>query len=183
MSNYITLNETNVEIRKALKAAFPGTKFSVRGSKYAGGASTNVSWVDGPADREVYDFLQQFAGATFDGMTDSKSYVTGVRNGQDVYWGADYVFTSRTISDEVTAALTVEVAGMLGIDPADFRPSAWYDVPDALYQAGMTRSYGSESGALMVRWLAEHRAASPEPRRSNGEWTDEETHLLATRAA
>jgi hypothetical protein len=39
-----TTVETAKEIRKALKAAFPKVKFSVRSHCYAGGASIDVSY-------------------------------------------------------------------------------------------------------------------------------------------
>ena len=46
---YLTAAETAKLIRKALKASFPGVKFSVRSKSYSMGASVNVSYIDGPS--------------------------------------------------------------------------------------------------------------------------------------
>jgi hypothetical protein len=69
---YLSVSETSKLIRAALKKAFPGVKFSVRSSKYAGGASVNVDWVDGPCDKAVSLVTGQFSGGGFDGMIDLK---------------------------------------------------------------------------------------------------------------
>ncbi len=100
---YVSVTDTAKEIRAALKAAFPGVKFSVRSDKYAGGASIRVYYTDGPALRAVEDVAKQFAGATFDGMIDLKEYHTSQHNGEVVHWGADFVFVNQDFSPEVTA--------------------------------------------------------------------------------
>jgi hypothetical protein len=69
-SKYISLKETAVLIRKALAAKFPGTKFSVRGKSYSGGASISVNWTDGPSKREVEAITDRFAAGRFNGMID-----------------------------------------------------------------------------------------------------------------
>jgi hypothetical protein len=58
-------------IRKALKASFVGTKFSVRISRYSGGSSINVTWTDGPTQKDVQTITSAYDGGGFDGMTDS----------------------------------------------------------------------------------------------------------------
>jgi hypothetical protein len=40
-------------IRKELKAAFPHTRFSIRGKGYAGGNSITIEWDEGPEIAEV----------------------------------------------------------------------------------------------------------------------------------
>ena len=45
--------ETAKLVRAALKRSFPGCRFSVRSSTYAGGAAIHVSWVDGPRSSDV----------------------------------------------------------------------------------------------------------------------------------
>lgn len=57
-------------LRKQLKISFPGQKFSVRISRYSGGSSTHISWVDGPTEREVEAISNGFQGGRFDGMID-----------------------------------------------------------------------------------------------------------------
>jgi hypothetical protein len=95
---YLTCAETAKEVRKALKAAFPGIKFSVRSNNYSGGASIDVKWFDGPTSKAVDKVANKFAGATFDGMIDLKSYHDSELNGEPVRFGADFIFTKRALS-------------------------------------------------------------------------------------
>jgi hypothetical protein len=73
-STYISPANTARMIRRALKAAFPRTKFSVRTSTYSMGASVGVRWQDGPCNAAVEKIANQFQGANFDGMIDLKTY-------------------------------------------------------------------------------------------------------------
>lgn len=72
-SMYMSVTDTAKLVRQALKAAFPGVKFSVRSSSYAGGASIDVGWTDGPQQAEVDNVVKRYAGADFDGMIDLKT--------------------------------------------------------------------------------------------------------------
>lgn len=74
MKRSIPLTETAALIRKALKADFPGFKFSVRSSRYAGGASIDVSWNDGPIPSAVEKIIEPFGGKGFDGSIDMAYY-------------------------------------------------------------------------------------------------------------
>lgn len=68
--NYST-KETAAAMRKALKARWPGTKFSVtmdRGSAYGW---LHVSYTDGPLEDEVRGLCAGFESSRFDGMDDS----------------------------------------------------------------------------------------------------------------
>lgn len=71
---YLTAAETAKLVRQALKREFPGQKFSVRSSTYAGGASIDIGWTDGPTTKAVDQVVGVFAGADFDGMIDLKCY-------------------------------------------------------------------------------------------------------------
>ncbi len=119
-----TCAQTAKRVRKALKARYPGVKFSVRSSTYAGGASITAYHVDGPAERDVWTFLQQFSGADFDGMTDMKTYRDDVlfANADGTYElidsGADFVFSSRTISRAWREEIAREIAAVTGL-PCD----------------------------------------------------------------
>jgi hypothetical protein len=104
---YLTVAETAKHVRKALKAEFPGQKFSVRSSSYSGGASITVQWFDGPRTEAVERVAKGFAGATFDGMTDCKNYHTSQLNGETVHHGADFVFCTREASEEAQADILV----------------------------------------------------------------------------
>ena len=68
--------ETAKLIRKALRAEFPATKFSVRSSNYSGGSSIDIRWTDGPTSAEVDAISHGFAGGGFDGSIDLYYYVT-----------------------------------------------------------------------------------------------------------
>ncbi len=57
-------------IRAQLKRSFPGYTFRVRTKRYAGGSSIDVSWVDGPTERQVRAVTEPFSGQHFDGMID-----------------------------------------------------------------------------------------------------------------
>lgn len=73
--DYIPVTETAKYIRKALKKAFPGVKFSVRTDKYAGGSSIRVAWTDGPAQKAVEAVACQYQDGGFDGMIDMKYHM------------------------------------------------------------------------------------------------------------
>lgn len=99
MTQYISCADTAKLIRQALKESFPGIKFSVRSSTYSGGASIRVSWVDGPNSAQVEAVAGVFQGAYFDGMTDFKGSRYAMIDGQQVSFGADFLFFERACSD------------------------------------------------------------------------------------
>lgn len=95
---YLTCAETAARLRAHLKFAFPGVKFHVRSNTYSMGASIRVTWIDGPSSNQVKAIGDEYEGASFDGMTDMKSYMENTRDprtGELVHWGADYVFEER----------------------------------------------------------------------------------------
>jgi hypothetical protein len=93
-----TCAQTAKLLRQALKEAFPTTKFSVRSASYAGGASIDVHWTDGPTATQVRAICNHFKGADFDGMQDLKISKEHVVNGQRIHYGADGVFAHRALS-------------------------------------------------------------------------------------
>ena len=99
MTKYLSCSDTAKLIRQALKESFPGVKFSVQSKTYAGGASITVSWTDGPNQKQVEAVAHKFEGAVFDGMTDSKDYISSMVDGEKVYFGADFVFCERNHSE------------------------------------------------------------------------------------
>lgn len=129
-------------VRKALKAAFPGVKFSVRTDKYAGGSSVDVDWQDGPTIKQVDALVQRFAGATFDGMIDLKEYVKDTLiNGIQVSWGADYIMTHRDYSDGIRE----ELRGNLRATIAGFDAQPSYEQDAAIYRVLCTRDLREEA--------------------------------------
>lgn len=107
---YLTCAETAKLVRAALKAAHPGVKFSVKSHTYSGGASMRVGWTDGPTASSVDQLVRLYTGGSFDGMTDMMSYHDSLLAGpngsfESVHFGADFIFTERTISDDFIASL------------------------------------------------------------------------------
>ena len=100
---YISVTDTAKLIREALKHSFPTQAFSVRSKSYSGGASVTVYWTDGPRTKRVDAIIGAFAGCTFDGMIDLKEYhdtvVVGPNGPRRVHYGANFVFSSREVSD------------------------------------------------------------------------------------
>lgn len=133
-SKYIDVAESAKMIRALLKVKFPGVKFSVKSSRYAGGSSIRVEWTDGPTRREVEQYTDPFEGQGFDGMIDMAYYKTsyqlpdgtvvfgqsigtegslGSHRGYQeplpegaikVHFGSDYVHVTRNYSDEFLSA-------------------------------------------------------------------------------
>lgn len=103
MSNtqYLSCSETAKLVRAALKESFPSIKFSVRSSVYSGGASINISYINGPTYDAVKNVVSMFEGSYFDGMTDYKGYNFSSLNGVDTRFGADFIFVRRELTVEV----------------------------------------------------------------------------------
>ena len=77
-------------IRKELKAAFPGVKFSVRSDNYAGGSSVHVTWDDPAADQKTVDeIIGKYQYGHFNGMDDIYEY----SNTSDELPQAKFVFS------------------------------------------------------------------------------------------
>ncbi|MFM5576870.1 DUF3560 domain-containing protein [Aeromonas veronii] len=87
-------------VRRDLKKAFPGVKFSVKSSY----TTINVSWQDGPTRRQVEDVIDKYQQGTFDGMTDCYEYHTSPFN--ERYGAVQYTFAERDHSEELRAAAT-----------------------------------------------------------------------------
>lgn len=66
-----SVKETAAAMRKALRAAFPGIKFSVRMSTGTAHGWLTVSWADGPIERDVMKIGDGFRSLRFDGMDDA----------------------------------------------------------------------------------------------------------------
>jgi hypothetical protein len=144
-TSYLSVTETAKLVRAALKKAFPGVKFSVRSDSYAGGASIDVGWTDGPTGKEVDAVIKMYEGGGFDGMQDlaysyshwlmpdgstvlassTHNFDGGVINEKPhpdavpIQFGADYVFGHRKFSPAlmVTAATELFAAAGLDLDP------------------------------------------------------------------
>lgn len=134
MTKYTPAAEVNKIVRRVLKAALPGTKFSVTKSNET---TIRIGWTDGPTARQVDDLTQFARGGDFDGMTDTMNYrpATGALYSENSIvaeelakytgdWGAtfhplnDFVFTSRSVSIEAleVAAADLEVEMGVAVD-------------------------------------------------------------------
>lgn len=67
---YFSTAETAALIRVQLAKKFPGIKFSVRSSEYAGGSSVSVSYEFGPSAKQVEELVGAFESRGFDGSID-----------------------------------------------------------------------------------------------------------------
>ena len=121
MKQYLSCAETAVMIRSVLKESFPGVKFSVRSSVYSGGASITIKYNDGPNADAVKAAVGIFEGSYFDGMQDYKGSNYAAIDGQEIRFGADFVFVNRYTSDAAMAqaidALYEKFAGNFASDP------------------------------------------------------------------
>lgn len=103
--------ETAKKIRRALKVAYPGVKFSVTTTTFSMGSSVDISWTDGPMATDVEEITNAFQSCSFDGMTDSENNHGYWYDGR-LYRGAHYVECNRRLSPESVAkieAITREI--------------------------------------------------------------------------
>jgi hypothetical protein len=98
-------------IRRELKAAYPGVKFNVR-SDYN---SVRIRWIDGPKSKEVEKLTGKYEAGSFDGMTDSYSYNADATFA-DVFGDPQYVFCNRELSDAEERRLAGLVAQRFGFE-------------------------------------------------------------------
>lgn len=101
-------------VRTELKAAFPGVKFSVRTSRFAGGDSLDVEWIDGPTTKQVDIIVNKYSAGSFDGMIDLYEYKHDEFN--TLYGDAKYVGTSRRYSVEFLTKVAQIVKAEYGKD-------------------------------------------------------------------
>lgn len=114
MAQYLSCAETAKLVRAALKESFPGVKFSVRSSVYAGGASININYVNGPTAEQVKGVISVFEGSYFDGMTDYKGSNYSSLDGQEVRFGADFIFVNRKFTVAYLEMFVDQAAAALG---------------------------------------------------------------------
>lgn len=172
MTKYLSVTDTAKLVRAALKAGFPGVKFSVRSDSYSGGASIDISWTDGPFEKDVEQIANRYQGSDFDGMQDLKTYRSGTLIGlpggevEEVKFGADFVFTNRELSPEYLAELLPHAEAVLDDYSATygtpFALEAWYEgvpTPGGIFPQG--------SGHNLLRFLSKEiapGAPAPTPR-------------------
>ena len=93
------------EIRKVLKIAFPGIKFSVKSSTYSGGDSVRISWENGPTMKQVEQYTKDFQYGNFNSMEDIYENTNTNKNIPQV----KYLFLDREMSKNLADFLRKEI--------------------------------------------------------------------------
>jgi hypothetical protein len=115
-TKYISCADTAKLLRQALKEAFSGIKFTVKSKTYSGGASISIGWTDGPNSSQVKTVADSFEGSYFDGGIDYKGSRFHKLDGEDVHFGANFIFENRTYSDDMVARAIAAVVKKYGCE-------------------------------------------------------------------
>ena len=104
-------------IRRHLKHAFPGVKFSVTTAR--GVSSVRIRWQDGPTIAAVDAVVDRYAAGSFDGMTDGYNYERSPWT--EVFGSERYINTSREHSDAliehaINEAFATQAVNLQGIE-------------------------------------------------------------------
>ena len=102
--------ECAAAIRKDLKKVFPGIKFRVTSENFARGNSVNVGWTNGPTVEAVKALVSRYEYGHFDGMADMYVYSNDIPKIPQT----KYLFCNRSISSDITAKVTAEIAATNG---------------------------------------------------------------------
>jgi hypothetical protein len=122
------------EIKKELKAAFPGFKFSVRSSNFSMGDAVDIDWVDGPTTDMVDDIVGKYQYGHFDGSIDCYEY----SNTRDDIPQAKFVQTQRSMSEEISQQIRKENT-IAGDNEWDKMQDCWGSA--AVYRIFAKKSY------------------------------------------
>lgn len=125
-------------IRKELKAAFPGCTFRVTSKGYSMGCEINIHWTDGPTEAEVRAITDKYQTDDFNGMED----ISEARHSiwPEVYGGAKHVIENRHLSAAVVQAVAVEYGWPVTVKGDSVEAEDW-DKTRRLYREAGERSY------------------------------------------
>lgn len=90
-------------IKKELSLKYPNVKFSIKSETYSGGNSIDVTWYDGPTQKDVDSIIQKYNDHQTDETGDYRDPSNEVFN--ELFGGAKYVFSNRHMSDTTLNAL------------------------------------------------------------------------------
>ena len=129
---YISVVDTAKLVRLALKESFAGVKFSVTSDSYAGGASINIKYKDGPTEKQVKEVISAFEGSYFDGSIDYQGSCYANLNGEEVRFGADFIFVNRKYSVEFLTKMANEVAVKYAVEEP-------FEIVDSVYSGAYVK--------------------------------------------
>lgn len=166
-SRYLSAAQTAKLVREQLRANFPGVKFSVRTDTYAGGASIDVRWTDGPHTAAVEAVVDRYGSRRFDGRDDSTHYrgdtLVAWADGsvEAVHFGAHYVMCHRELSAQYLDYLEPFAQALVAANTS----TAWDR--DGMYDTLFGEQYGYlpgySSGHNVLWFLSQHVAAPASP--------------------
>ncbi|WP_223654109.1 LPD29 domain-containing protein [Hymenobacter psoromatis] len=99
-----TVTGTAQLIREALKAAFPGVKFSVTSDSFANGTSVSIAYTDGPSRRQVEQVYAPLESGQYNSQEEIYEYsreATTIDSTGKLFrmsYGAKYISESRSYS-------------------------------------------------------------------------------------
>jgi hypothetical protein len=139
-------------IRRELKAAFPGIKFSVRSDSYSGGDSVDICWELGPTSREVEAITGKYQEGTFNGMIDLYEYDSD-RSWTAKYGSAKYVHCQRDCHEAQAVIQEALQRNLNGCNPYEYQTQAWrilanYSIPPGAIVTGIEPTPGISGGLV-----------------------------------
>src|SRR5712691_9294375 len=103
--SWIPVAETAKKIRIALKAKFPGQRFSVRSDSYSMGSAVRIGWTDGPTEKQVTEIVNAHETIHRDEAT-----------GEILGGGNRYITCNRELSERVKAYARSQIPSNLDHD-------------------------------------------------------------------
>jgi hypothetical protein len=145
------LKATAALIKKRLGQLYPGVKFSVRSDNFSMGNAIRVGWVDGPTEKPIQDFLDQFKSGSYNSMEDIYEYRKGCQ------FTGKYISTSRSYSVAFVPAASAQL-DLRQVPAVDVQLRALGEslLNGRYYEAG--RSYGvkAENGHFLFTMAPAH---------------------------
>lgn len=118
-------------LKRALTKAFPGVKFSVKGSRGTGYGWFSVRWENGPKCREIDAITFRYQYEQFNGMIDGYDLTKNLAWHEDGVWvrgGARGINTERKLTHDFVLAAITPVAQRRGwtMPTGDYNKGDWY---------------------------------------------------------
>ncbi|MCY0957706.1 LPD29 domain-containing protein [Streptomyces sp. H27-H5] len=169
MTTYIDAKHVAAELKRRLKTAFPGVKFSVVRGRGTGSTGIDVTWTDGPTDGDVAEISNPMQGSRWNGYDeryeDLDNTVTVTIDGKRVTGRpvVDSIHLRQEVSDEVKAEALALWHAANGEDASTQGQNGGFNV-EGEFIAGSWGVNQVLSIALRVilprRWAAAHPPAA-----------------------